>query len=51
MRILAAQPESMAGSMAGALTLGPMGRQGGGDVFWLIISLILELSAYSKRLS
>ena len=51
MRILAAQPESMGGSMARALTLGPMGRQGGGDVFCLIISLILELSAYSKRVS
>ena len=51
MCILAAQPESMAGSMAGALTLEPMGQQGGGDTFCLIISLILELSAYSKRVS
>ena len=33
------------------LTLGPMGRQGGGGTFCLIISLILELSAYSKRVS
>ena len=51
MRILAAQPESMAGSRARALTLEPMGRQGGGGTFCLIISLILELFAYSKRLS
>ena len=51
MRILAAQPESMAGSRARALTLEPMVRQGGGDTFCLIISLILELSAYSKRVS
>ena len=51
MRILTAQPESMAGSMARALTLGPMGWQGGGETFCLIISLILELSAYSKRVS
>ena len=50
-RILAAQPESMAGSMARALTLQPMGRQGGGGTFCFIISLILELSAYSKRVS
>ena len=49
MRILAAQPESMAGSMARALTLGPKGREGGGGTFCLIISLILELSAYSKQ--
>ena len=28
-----------------------MGRQGGGDTFCLIISLILEQSAYSKRVS
>ena len=41
MRTLAAQPESMAGSMARALTLGPMGRQRGVDTFCLIISLIL----------
>ena len=51
MRILAVQPESMAGSRAKALTLGPMRRQGGGDAFCLIISLILELSAYSKQVS
>ena len=51
MRILAAQPESMAGSRARALALDPMGRQGGGGTFCLIISLILELSAYSKRVS
>ena len=51
MRILAAQPESMAGSRARALALDPMGRQGGGGTFCLIISLILELSAYSKEVS
>ena len=51
MLIHAAQPESMVGSMERALTLEPMGRQGGGDTFCLIISLILELSAYSKRVS
>ena len=51
MRILAAQPESMAGSMARGLTLEPIGQQGGGGTFCLIISLILELSAYSKRVS
>ena len=51
MRILAAQSESMAGSMARPLTLEPMERQGGGDTFCLIISLILELSAYSKGVS
>ena len=51
MRILAAQPESMAGNMAKALTLEPMGRQGGGDTFCLIISIILELSAYNKQVS
>ena len=51
MRILAAQPESMAGGRARALTLESMGRQGGGDTFCLIISLILELSTYSKRVS
>ena len=51
MRILAAQPEAMAGSMARALTLRPMGQQGGGNRFCLIISLILELSANSKRVS
>ena len=28
-----------------------MGRQGGGDTFCLIIYLILDLSAYSKRVS
>ena len=47
MHILAAQPEPMAGSMAGALTLEPVGRQGGGDTFCLINSLILELSAFA----
>ena len=51
MRILAAQPESMAGSRARALTLEPMGQPGGGGTFCLIISLILELSAYSQRVS
>ena len=51
MRILTAQRESMAGSMARALTLEPMGRQGGGGTFCLVVSLILELSAYSKRVS
>ena len=51
MRIYTAQPEPMAESLAGSLTLGPMGRQGGGDTFSLIIFLILELSAYSKRVS
>ena len=51
MRIHTKQPESMAGSMAGALILEPMERQGGGDTFCLIISLILELSAYSKGVS
>ena len=39
------------GSRARALALDPMGRQAGGGTFCLIISLILELSAYSKRVS
>ena len=51
MRIYTAQPEPMGESLAGSLTLVPMGRQGGGDTFCLINSLILELSAYSKRVS
>ena len=51
MRILAAQPESMGSSKTGPLTLRPMGQNGGGDTFCLIISLILEISAYSKRVS
>ena len=51
MRILAAQPESMGSRQSGSLTLGPMGQQGGGGTFCLITSLILELSAYSKRVS
>ena len=51
MRIYTAQPEPMGESLAGYLTLGPMGRQGGGDTFSVIIPLILEQSAYSKRVS
>ena len=50
-RFVCAQPESMAGSRARALTLEPMGQPGGGGTFCLIISLILELSAYSQRVS
>ena len=33
------------------LTLRPMGKKGGGGTFCPIISLILEQSAYSKRVS
>ena len=51
MRIHAAQPDSVAEGMAGALTLGPMGEEGEGCVFWSIISLILKLIIYSKRVS
>ena len=49
MRILAVQPESMAGSMAGALTLEPMGAVEKGGAFWPAISLIFKLSQYSKQ--
>ena len=49
MRTQTAQPESMAGSMAGALTLGPMGRQGKGLCLGDYISvLILELYIYGS---
>ena len=51
MRILAAQPESMGSSKTGSLTLRHMGQKGGGDTFCLIISLILEISINSKRVS
>ena len=51
MRIHAAQPETMADSITGALTLGPMGKEGEGCAFWSIISLILKLNIYSKRVS
>ena len=44
-------PEPMADSMAGALTLEPMGEEGEGCAFWCIISLIFKLSIYSKRVS
>ena len=49
MCIHAAQPESMADSIAGALE--PMGEEEEGCAFWSIISLILKLNIYSKRVS
>ena len=51
MHVHAAQPGSMGDSMAGALTLGPMGEEGEGCAFWSIISLIFKLCTYSKRVS
>ena len=51
MRILAAQPESMGSSKTGTLTLRPMGQKGVGDTCCLIISLILDQSAYSKQVN
>ena len=49
MRILAAQPTAMAGGMNVCSTLGPMGGWGDGSSFLAIFSLILIISAYSKR--
>ena len=51
MRTLAAQSISMGSSMAGSLTLEPMEGEdgGGGSAFWLIIFLIVNLSAHGKR--
>ena len=42
MRIHAAQPESMADSRAGALTLEPIGEEGEGCAFWSKISLVFK---------
>ena len=46
-RILAAQPESMAGSMAGALTLYPMCTGGGVVLIWSLL-LVFRISTYSE---
>ena len=51
MRILAAQPGSMANSMAGASTLEPMGQEEEGCAVCSIISLIVKLNIYSKLVS
>ena len=40
--------EAMESSRIGPLTLGPMGEKGGGNALYLVMSLILDLSAYRR---
>ena len=48
-RILAEQPEPMGKVLTGASTLESIGTNWKGGAFWAIISLLLNLSAHSKR--